>query len=43
MNTDNLVRTATGFQEFVHNGKHSLCENTDKKDIKVYLRRKKKE
>lgn len=36
----NLVRTATGFQEFAHNGKVSLCEDNETKKH-IYLRKKK--
>lgn len=34
------TRTVSGFTEFVHNGKQSLCEDTDKQNKKVYLRKK---
>ena len=42
-NTDNQTRTVSGFQEFIHNGKQSVCEDTDKTvKKKVVLRRHKK-
>lgn len=36
------VRTVSGFQEFTHNGKESLCEETDDVNTKVFLRKVKK-
>lgn len=39
---ESQVRTSSGFQEFTHNGKESLCEETDKVNTKVFLRKIKK-
>lgn len=39
---ESQVRTVSGFQEFTHNGKESICEENSDQDIKIYLRRYKK-
>ena len=39
---ESQVRTVSGFQEFTHNGKESICEENGDQDIKIYLRRYKK-
>ena len=40
LHEEEQTRTVSGFKEFIHNGKQSVCEDTDINNKIVYLRKK---